>query len=157
MMILMRLLVLFLFADIFLFSKSILSKGVTVLTQLIVLPTIKLYWSSNHEYGQETVKCVFPRKRYTDILRFLHVSDNNVPQNDRLSADFDKLAKIRELVYMINYNFRQASIEGRFKSIDESMTRFKGRSSLKQYNPDKPIKRGFEVINKTKSIMKLCL
>ncbi|KAJ8967366.1 hypothetical protein NQ314_002936 [Rhamnusium bicolor] len=30
-------------------------------------------------------------------------------------------------------------------AIDESMIRFKGRSSLKQYMPKKPIKRGFKV------------
>ena len=30
-------------------------------------------------------------------------------------------------------------------SIDESMILFKGRSSLKQYNPMKPIKRGYKV------------
>ena len=28
-------------------------------------------------------------------------------------------------------------------SVDESMIQFKGRSSLKQYNPMKPIKRGY--------------
>lgn len=30
-------------------------------------------------------------------------------------------------------------------SIDESMVRFKGRSSLKQYNPMQPIKRGYKI------------
>ena len=29
--------------------------------------------------------------------------------------------------------------------IDESMVLFKGRSSLKQYNPMKPMKRGYKV------------
>ena len=30
-------------------------------------------------------------------------------------------------------------------SIDEAMIKFKGRSSMKQYMPKKPIKRGFKV------------
>ena len=36
-------------------------------------------------------------------------------------------------------------ILGEYVSIDESMIKFKGRSSLKQYLPKKPIKRGFKV------------
>lgn len=31
------------------------------------------------------------------------------------------------------------------KSIDEAMIAFKGRSSMKQYVPKKPVKRGFKV------------
>ena len=38
-----------------------------------------------------------------------------------------------------NYNF------GRCGTIDESMIKFKGRSSIKQYLPLKPIKRGYKV------------
>ena len=30
-------------------------------------------------------------------------------------------------------------------AVDESMVRFKGRSTLKQYNPMKPIKRGYKI------------
>lgn len=31
------------------------------------------------------------------------------------------------------------------QSVDESMVKFKGRSNLKQYLPNKPIKRGFKI------------
>ena len=46
---------------------------------------------------------------------------------------------------MITNNFSAVYTPGRNVSIDEAMVPFKGRSSLKQYMPKKPIKRGFKI------------
>lgn len=61
------------------------------------------------------------------------------------SPDFDKLYKIRPIVDHLKYKFLTAFAPSRYLSIDESMIGFKGRTSLKQYMPMKPIKRGFKV------------
>jgi hypothetical protein len=53
------------------------------------------------------------------------------------------------MINFLNEAFKEASVEGKYKSVDEMMTRFKGRHSLKQYNKDKPIKRGFKVRQKS--------
>ena len=42
-------------------------------------------------------------------------------------------------------NFQNLRLPERGQSIDESMVLFKGRSSIKQYNPMKPIKRGYKL------------
>jgi hypothetical protein len=59
--------------------------------------------------------------------------------------NYDKLYKLRPLLSHLNKVFKEAFNPSRFLSIDESMVAFKGRSSLKQYMPLKPIKRGFKV------------
>ncbi|KAJ0169159.1 hypothetical protein K1T71_014926 [Dendrolimus kikuchii] len=41
--------------------------------------------------------------------------------------------------------FQQETVNSSTQSIDECTVKFKGRSSLKQYMPKKPIKRGFKV------------
>ncbi|CAF3008182.1 unnamed protein product [Rotaria sp. Silwood2] len=46
---------------------------------------------------------------------------------------------------ILKHNFQKNYILGEYVSIDESMIKFKGRSSLKQYLPKKLIKRGFKV------------
>ena len=46
---------------------------------------------------------------------------------------------------MLQQSFRNAHNPGLQISVDEAMVRFKGRSSLKQYMPKKPIKRGFKI------------
>lgn len=119
--------------------------GQTLLMQLIFLPSIIDYWTSKEAYGQESVKSVSPRKRYFDILRFLHISDQSSPSAKRSSKSYDKLHKICKMANLLNVVFRDAAVEGKIKSVDEAMTRFKGRHSLKQFNRDKPIKRGFKV------------
>jgi hypothetical protein len=81
------------------------------------------------------VRNTMSRKRFENTLSFLHVNDtNNIPANCK-----DKLYKLRPFINAINdrlpalYNVNRVSV-------DESMILFKGRSSIKQYNPMKPIK-----------------
>lgn len=49
-----------------------------------------------------------------------------------------------ELVSCLKSTFPKARTEATFQSIDKSMAKFKGRSTLKQYVPLKPIKRGIK-------------
>ena len=58
---------------------------------------------------------------------------------------YSKTYKIDNFMQILQYNFQKNYILGEYISIDESMIKFKGRSSLKQYLPKKPIKRGFKV------------
>ncbi|KAK3772798.1 hypothetical protein RRG08_011197 [Elysia crispata] len=59
----------------------------------------------------------------------------------------DKLSKISDpLIAKANSQFAKLPmmLEG-VQSVDESMVLFKGRSSIKQYCPMKPIKRGYKL------------
>lgn len=59
--------------------------------------------------------------------------------------DFDKLFKVRPLIYHLQTMYSSLECPSRHLSIYESMIAFKGRSGMKQYISMKPIKRGFKV------------
>jgi hypothetical protein len=57
----------------------------------------------------------------------------------------DKLFKLKPLIDCCTEKFSKSYFGTRELSIDESMIIFKGRSTMKQYNPMKPIKRGYKI------------
>jgi hypothetical protein len=105
------------------------------------LPSQHLYWSHDKDFHIQLVSETMSRDRFLDILSNLHVNDNSqCPKNNS-----DKMFKIRPLIDSLNKNFANFRDAMQYQSIDESMIKFKGRSSLKQYTPLKPIKRGFKL------------
>lgn len=49
------------------------------------------------------------------------------------------------MIQKLNEKFQDIRYPGEYLSVDESMIRCKGRCSFKQYNPIKPIKRGYKL------------
>jgi hypothetical protein len=58
---------------------------------------------------------------------------------------YDKLYKIRLLLDTLRKTYLKSYRPTKMQAIDESMIRFKGRSSIKQYMTLKLIKRGYKV------------
>lgn len=118
--------------------------GFLIVMGIHSLPSIKMYWSSNEALRVDRIANFISQKRFLNILRFLHINDNSkmAPSS---SPDFDKLYKIRPLISYLNVKFRDNFNPSRNIAIDESMVGFKGRTSLKQYMPMKPTKRGIKV------------
>ena len=56
----------------------------------------------------------------------------------------DKGYKLRTVINHLNKAFQAAIFDADRQSIDEHMTKFKGRNSCKQYIKNKPIKWGFK-------------
>ena len=72
-------------------------------------------------------------QRFERIKRFLQCNDN-----EKIDKDFpDKLLKIRLLIDTLKERFHLLA-PTELPCIDEQMMPFKGRSTLKQYNPHKP-------------------
>ncbi|XP_068623973.1 piggyBac transposable element-derived protein 4-like [Battus philenor] len=82
-------------------------------------------------------------KRFKKILENLHVCDitAHLPRDHK---DHDKLQKVRPLLDYLNRTYQENATNSESQSVDESMIKFKGRDSKKQYMPAKPIKRGFK-------------
>ncbi|XP_046391578.1 piggyBac transposable element-derived protein 4-like [Ischnura elegans] len=118
--------------------------GIIIFMGFHYLPSIRLFWSTDENFHCERVARIMSLNRFLKILRFLHINDNT-KMPPRGSQNFDRLYKIRPLLNQLSETFPSAYSPSRFLSIDESMVAFKGRSTMKQYMPLKPIKRGFKV------------
>ena len=71
--------------------------------------------------------------------------NNNTETKRTGDPDYDRLHKLRPLLTKVKRNCLNLYNPHRQVSIDEAMVGFKGRSSLKQYMPMKPTKRGYKV------------
>lgn len=118
--------------------------GIIVYMGFHYIPSYKLYWSNDENFHCERISRVMTLKRFLKILRFLHIADNSA-MPERGSPDFDRLYKVRPLLDYFSDKFKCSFSPSRYISVDESMIGFKGRSTMKQYMPMKPTKRGFKV------------
>ncbi|XP_022834925.1 piggyBac transposable element-derived protein 4-like [Spodoptera litura] len=118
--------------------------GVIIMMGLHPLPDFELYWSTDRFYNNPDISSTFSLTRFKKILENLHVNDNTTAA-PRGSPNFDKLHKLRPLIEKLNFIFSQQAEESTIYSVDKCMVKFKGRSSMKQYMPMKPIKRGYKV------------
>lgn len=102
------------------------------------------YWSSAPDLHDTYISSIMPLNRFSWILSHLHLNDNSVIPK-RGEVNFDKLYKVRPYLNFILKNSQALYNPNRIVAIDESMIKFKGRNSCKQYMPKKPIKRGYKV------------
>lgn len=84
------------------------------------------------------------KQRFLSILRYLHCSDTFVQIEQGKTKNPDKLFKIRTFMDSLVTTFRLRYSPSRFLSVDEMMIKFEGRCSFIQYQPRKPINRGFK-------------
>ena len=103
--------------------------GIMILMGLYPKPARRDYWKRDPFVGYAPIA-----ERY-DIGRYLHFADNTalVPQGQ---PGYDRLGKVREVMEKVSNRFYKPHCEN---SVDEAM------SSLKQYMPAKPVKRGIKV------------
>ena len=112
--------------------------GINMIISYHHLPAVKQYWPTSSDVEVLPIKKAMTRETFKFILGNLHVNDNH--KMDKTNPD--KLYKIIPLLdHLISkFNFHAENL-----SLDESLIKFKKRSSLKQYNPMKPIKRGYKI------------
>ena len=80
-----------------------------------------------------------PRNRFEEILRYLHVSDNeNLPENDRFG-------KVRHFMSMLNEKWLAHFPDDTDLCVDESMIPYFGKHGAKQHIHGKPIRFGYKI------------
>lgn len=118
--------------------------GINIIMGIKRSPSIRDYWSANPQLHDSYISLIMPLNRFFSLLSNLHLNDNTfAPKKDQ--PGYDKLYKIRPMLDQLSHNFLKYYKPFRNQSIDESMIKFKGRSTIKQYMPQKPIKRGYKV------------
>lgn len=115
--------------------------GINFLMGYHQLPSWRDYWSGSPDLGVPLVSRTMSKDRFSRVLLNLHLTDNSLLHNKCK----DKLYKLRPLIDGLNRQFKLAYGLSREACVDESIILFKGRSSMKQYNPMKPIKRGYNI------------
>ena len=85
------------------------------------------------------MKSAFSRDRFILIMSKVYAADPDKPRQA------SKLYYVEDLLACLKSTFMKYRQNSPFQSIDESMTKFKGRCSFKQYLPLKPVKRGIKL------------
>ncbi|KAF8781800.1 PiggyBac transposable element-derived protein like [Argiope bruennichi] len=118
--------------------------GMNIMMGIIVLPSLNNYWSSDPALGQQIISQVMTCKRFKKITETIHVNDNEtaLPRDNPYN---DKLHKVRPLIEHLNKKIAEAFKPSSVLAIDESIISFKGRSTIKEDMPLKPVKRGYKV------------
>ena len=108
------------------------------------LPSYRDYWSKNIQLNDPYISSVMSVKRFSFLLSHLHLNDTTKePKRD--DPEYDKLYKVALYLKTLSETYKIFYDPTRNQSIDESMIKFKGRCSIKQYLPMKPIKRGYKI------------
>ena len=118
--------------------------GCMILMGFIKLPSLRDYWKKDRVFRYPPIADVISRDRFLAIHHYLHFTNNETLSTPG-SVDHDKLGKIRPIITALSERFAAIYEPGMNISIDEAMIPFKGRSTMKQYVPLKPVKRGFKV------------
>lgn len=108
------------------------------------LPSFRDHCSRRSTKSHLLISQLMPLHRFRELLSTLHLNDNTVMPPPG-SASFDKLYKLRPHLERLKSTSAESFASSRNQSIDESVIRFKGRCSFKQYMPMKLIKRGCKV------------
>ena len=117
--------------------------GMIIAMGLHQVPQLEDYWTSDSLLVVPGIVKGMPIDRFKVLLQWLHVNDNTTAKS-RNDPNYDRLHKIHPLLNMSRDNFMHEYNIHREVSVDEAMVGFKGRSSLKQYIPLKPTKRGYK-------------
>ena len=118
--------------------------GFLILMGIVNLPSIMDYWRKDIVFNYRPLSSRISRTRFLDIHRFLHFVDNeSLPSYG--DPRYSKIQKVKPVLTYISSKFQELFNPGRDLSVDEAMVKYKGRSSIKQYMPKKPIKKGFKI------------
>ena len=96
----------------------------------------RLYWSKDDDIGFPLISSSMSRKRFEDIKKLIHFTDNNI-----LPAG-DKPSKIRPLQNRVNALLQQFRVFAKDLAIDEQMIPYFFRPSAKMFIRGKPIRFG---------------
>lgn len=103
------------------------------------LPGKNYYWDSRGDMGNSLVINAMRRDRFNSILRYIHCADNNHIDKS------DKFYKLRPLFEKFQAKFLEYFVPEQDINYDESMVKYFGRHSCKQFIRGKPIRFGYKI------------
>ena len=113
--------------------------GLIIFMGIVKVSSIQHYWSTSTLYHGLWARHFMPRNRFKALLGMLHVTDPGLPD------DGDKLRKIRPLLNHIRTRCQKLYQADMNVSLDERMVKSKGRSGMRQFIRNKPVRFGFKL------------
>ena len=101
------------------------------------VPQQDMYWSTSPDSEFAIVRKAMSRNRFRLLKKYLHLCNNHNVTND-------KSFKVKQFMELLNERFLRWSICQQNLSVDECMVPYFGRSTLKQFIRNKPIRFGFK-------------
>ncbi len=118
--------------------------GFSILMGINHLPEIRDYWSTSPLLHYSPIADRISRDRFEEVTRYLHFVDNDtLPSRGELG--FSRIQKVQPILMAMKERCLSVYKPHCEVAVDEAMIPFKGRSTMKQYQPKKPVKRGFKV------------
>lgn len=118
--------------------------GFCILMGVVHLPALDDYWSTDPTLHYSPIADRISRDRFREISRYIHFVDNTTLP-ERGTPGYDRLGKVRPVIDHLSKRFTDLYEPHKEVAVDEAMIKFTGRSSVKQYMPMKPVKRGIKV------------
>ena len=121
--------------------------GICILMGCKRLPSVRQYWMRSQPFLYcSLISSIMSLGRWQQIMRCLHLVDNNSVVRDASDPRFDMIAKTRWLVEMfVNVSKDIYNLE-REITVDECVIPYKGRYCfIRQFMPDKPVRFGIKV------------
>lgn len=112
--------------------------GILYLSGYVPLPRRRMYWENSDDVKIKSVTDAMRLRRFEEILRYLHVCDN-----EKLTPG-DNFAKIRPFADALNESFINNAPPETDISVDESMIPYFGRHYCKQFLRLKPVRFGYK-------------
>jgi Transposase IS4 len=112
--------------------------AVHIFMGIVDLPSMDAYW--HHRWRQQYVVNAFSRDRFKEMQRYFHIAEPT-PAGVRPTV----IDKLEPLYTRCRYLFNTSFIPPRDLTVDETMVRFKGRSSWKTVIKGKPMPIGYKL------------
>ncbi|KAI4455177.1 transposase is4 [Holotrichia oblita] len=112
---------------------------ILIISGYVSLPGKRYYWKSQGDMRNSTISEAMRRNRFFEIMKCLHCADNsNSDPNDRMW-------KLRPYMEKLKLKFLQHYVPEKEMNYDESMIKYYGKHSCKQFIRGKPIRFGYKM------------
>lgn len=113
--------------------------GLVLLMGLVKKPTLRSYWSTESIFSTPIFNQTIGRDRFFTHLGAIHFVNNTDDRND------NKMFKLGPVLQLICNRLSSVFHPGKFLSLDESLVKWKGRLSFRQYIPSKRSRFGIKL------------
>ena len=112
---------------------------------MVNLPSIRDYWRRDIVFNYRPLSSRISCIQFLDIHQFIIHFVNNDSLPTYGDPNYSKIQKVKLILTYIFSKLQNLFVPDRDDAVDESMVKYKGRSSTEQYMPQKPVEKGFKI------------